>query len=58
MLTIPVKGGLIGANGVLAIQPPWNTTNSANNENITYKTWGNNLLPYGAANLSHQDAWH
>lgn len=57
MLTIPVKGGLIGANGVLAIQPLWNTTNSANTKTLRIKLGATTCYSYGAANLSHQDAY-
>ena len=57
MLTIPVKGGLIGANGVLAIQPLWNTTNNANTKTLRIKLGATTCYSYGAANLSHQDAY-
>lgn len=57
MLTIPVKGGLIGANGVLAIQPLWSNTNNANNKTLRIKLGATTCYSYGAANLSHQDAY-
>ena len=57
MLTIPVKGGLIGANGVLAIQPLWNATNSANAKTLRIKLGATTCYSYGTANLLHQDAY-
>lgn len=57
MLTIPVKGGLIGANGVLAIQPLWSNTNNANNKTLRIKLGATTCYSYGAVNLSHQDAY-
>ena len=57
MLTIPVKGGLIGVNGVLAIQPLWNANNSANSKTLRIKLGATTCYSYGASNLLHQDAY-
>ena len=57
MLTIPVKGGLIGVNGVLAIQPLWSTNNSANAKTLRIKLGATTCYSYGTANLLHQDAY-
>ena len=57
MLTIPVKGGLIGVNGVLAIQPLWNANNSANSKTLRIKLGATTCYSYGTANLLHQDAY-
>ena len=57
MLTIPVKGGLIGANGVLAIQPLWNATNNANSKSLRIKLGATTCYSFGAVNLLHQDAY-
>ena len=57
MLTIPVKGGLIGANGVLAIQPLWNATNNANSKTLRIKLGATTCYSYGTVNLLNQDAY-
>lgn len=57
MLTIPVKGGLIGANGVLAIQPLWNANNNANSKTMRIKLGATTCYSYGTVNLLHQDAY-
>jgi hypothetical protein len=57
MLTIPIKGGLIGANGVLAIQPLWNANNNANSKTIRIKLGATTCYSYGTVNLLHQDAY-
>ena len=57
MLTIPIKGGLIGANGVLAIQPLWNANNSANSKTLRIKLGATTCYSYGSVNLLHQDAY-
>lgn len=57
MLTIPVKGGLIGANGVLAIQPLWNATNNANSKTLRIKLGATTCYSYGTVNLLSQDAY-
>lgn len=57
MLTIPIKGGLIGVNGVLAIQPLWSNTNSANPKTIRIKLGATTCYSYGTLNTVHQDAY-